>query len=525
MKALEVVAAALGRSMGLRVEFDLDAPTAYTDGRRIVLPELPLLAGEDLETVVLGLMVHEAGHNRLRSIQEPPAGITVTPFIKGLQNGLEDIRIEEGMMRLYRGGKRHLEKIIEYGIRVGWFDPNPVKARPADLVDFGLLFKFRHERLGQNALAQAATNWETAAIATLGEALWRQIVAIAEPATRASSVDAPDGPWHAAQKIANLLSQVAQNGNTGGQPQNRRGNSSGNKVAKAAQKAVDATEKQVSATDLGAIVEDKGGTKKVIRQDAGGGSASSDSCPVIVCATGGNLDPSVLPTADKLYRKTAGPLEAKLWARAQEEVFAARTGTGGVVTHVLHRVHTDARVFSRRVEGESRNMAVLMLVDNSGSMRHQGSAKHPMHHAAAGMVALGRLFSSLGIEYAADGFDDAYFVRKPFGSLPVTMSTNLPVTGGGCTNLARAVSIGVTRLIQRDEEKKILLVLTDARVGASEEYRLAVVDREAGRVGVDVRYVCITPDRIHWSFAGKRLGVADVEDTGKALIGAFAQSI
>lgn len=525
MKALEVVAAALGRNMGLRVEFDLNAPTAYTDGRKIVLPELPLLAGEDLETVVLGLMVHEAGHNRLRSIQAPPAGITVTPFIKGLQNGLEDIRIEEGMMRLYRGGKRHLEKIIEYGIRVGWFDPNPVKATPADLVDFGLLFKFRHERLDQKALAQAAANWETAAIATFGEPLWQQIVAIAEPATRASSVDAPDGPWHAAQKIADLLAQVALNGNPSGGPQGRRGKTAGNKAAKAAQKAVDATEKQVSATDLGAIVEDNGGTKKVMQEDAEGGSASSDSCPVIACAAGGNLAPSVLPTAEKLYRQTAGPLEAKLWARAQEEVFAARTGTGGVVAQVLHRAYTDARVFCRRVEGESRNMAVLMLVDNSGSMRDQGSVKHPMHHAAAGMVALGRLFSSLGIEYAADGFDDVYYVRKPFGSTPVTMSTNLPVVGGGLTNLARAVSIGVTRLVQRDEEKKLLLVLTDARVCASEEYRLAVVDREAVRVGVDVRYVCITPDRIHWSFAGKRLGVADVTDAGKALIGAFAQAI
>ena len=98
MKALRILAAALGRSIGgVSVTVDPSADTAYTDGRQVVLPLLPDVGGEDLEDLLLGLTAHEAFHIRFTfggKAAEPPAGVIVTPFIKRLQNGLEDPRIE-----------------------------------------------------------------------------------------------------------------------------------------------------------------------------------------------------------------------------------------------------------------------------------------------------------------------------------------------------------------------------------------------------------------------------------------------
>ena len=501
MKALRILAAALGRSIGgVSVTVDPSADTAYTDGRRVVLPLLPDVGGEDLEDLLLGLTAHEAFHIRFTfggKTAEPPAGVIVTPFIKRLQNGLEDPRIEALGMKQYRGIHKYLHKLIEYGIRQGWFSDAPkCREHPGNLVLFGLLYQFRAHFLGQHALDTAAKNWGDAVIKQFGGELWAQIVSIGEAAVRASSVDAPDGPWLAAQKISDLLGDAAKN-----YPNKKQG--------KAAKKAMEAQEDELRQTD----VSDMAGGSLA----AEGKNGSWQMTPTPTRQQVADIPDDVKLEAGRLYRKIAGPLESKLWARSQEETYAARTGTCGVVTTALHRLGTSGSVFARRIEGDSRSIAVKLLIDKSGSMDCINSGSESRHFvAAAGALALTRTFAGLGIEYSVSWFNGKFTQGRPFSSAPLKANEGWSCFCSGGTYMEGGMTHAGLELQSHQADRKLLIVLTD---GSVQEESVAAIDDALMRQGIEVRYVLIGK-LDGFDFAKGRVGSSD--DVGKSMIEAFS---
>jgi hypothetical protein len=530
MKSLQIVAAALGRKMGVRVRVDPNARTAYTDGKEIVLPLLRE-APEEIEKVVMGLMVHESGHIRMRS-GEPPKGIIATPLLGRLENCLEDIRIEAGMRRLYGGAKRHLDNLIEYAKARKWFAPLKGEVHPGALLCGAMLSKYRAEVLG-NKLGSIPDSWESKAVSVFGQQLWDRICAIAEPATRAKS---NAEVWEASNEILNLLKMQDQqvqsqgHGQDGqsqqgsdqdpGQQNPSQGNPDGSSQ-KACREALAAKEDDLPEMDIAKIL-----AKDKKLEDACKPSRSRGKIGEIRplgCCTG--VPDLVFRLSEGIYRRIAGPLEAKLWARSQAEEYTALTGTRGIATSSLAQAYTTGRVFRRVTEGDTRDISVLLLVDHSGSMGQVQDMK-PLAWANAGAVALAKVCSSLGIPVAVDGFNENYSICRPLQSTPITKANKMPWIASGGTALAGAVEIGASRLLQETSEEKILIVLTDAQIDQEEAQRLQVVDATATAEGLKVFYVVIAEKpQIGPGFPRDRTGVAPGDRCGDAIIEAFGKAM
>ena len=559
MKGLRIAAAALGRRLGVTVTVDPFASTAYTDGKRVVLPVLPMAGPQEEEDLFLGLVAHEAFHIRHTFLKgaydgTPPDGVTKTPFIKGLQNSLEDARIEKLGGKQYRGAPKLLANLIDYGIRAEWFPDAPKDdTTPGTLATFAVLYRYRAHFLGQHALDDAATNWEAAARQAFSSDLWDQVLAIADKAVTAKTCHGPEGPWLAAQAISDLLQQAADqsqpeqsqdqgqgdgqgegqgNGSDQGQGQ---GDSQGQKgdgsnaqpsghgkgcdltpdQAKNCRQAVSSGEDDIEKSDIADMAE------QVLQKIAAGHQNDNitESEPRHRVSDAFKVKTS----ADMLYRQIAGPLEAKLWAQAQEEVFTSRTGTSGIVPTALHRHATTGQVFARRLEGDTRTMAVKVLLDLSGSMGDVKTLSAPAHAVSAAAMALSRLFSSLGIEYSISWFGSYYSKGRDFSSAPLRQNEKWEMSCLSGTCLAQAMNLAGSDLVYCDQERRILIVLTD---GDADVVSTQATDKALLNDGVDVRYVLLGDAGLAITqFAGDRAGQAPANQAGKALIDAFRLSV
>ena len=108
MDCLPLLASVLGNRYGVTVE--IGGSEAYTDGKTIHLPALPLDSEPELITMIRGFLDHESAH-----IRETDFGVLkqaqLIPFQHNLFNILEDYRVEERLSARYpgcRGNFRHL---------------------------------------------------------------------------------------------------------------------------------------------------------------------------------------------------------------------------------------------------------------------------------------------------------------------------------------------------------------------------------------------------------------------------------
>lgn len=156
--SLPLVAKAMGRNMGVKVQFYNGG--AKTDGSTIYLPHLPLNDPE-VNTLGLGLIIHEAGHirysdfsesflNRLQSLN--------SSLIASLGNCFEDVRMELCVMRDYPGAEKHLNKLMAKLIEDEFFSIQA--ATPPDILLKYLLFNLRYWVLGQECFLPLAEHME-----------------------------------------------------------------------------------------------------------------------------------------------------------------------------------------------------------------------------------------------------------------------------------------------------------------------------------------------------------------------------
>lgn len=498
MKALQIMASAIGKSIGgISVRVDPQATTAMTNGRVVILPVLPTLSSsEEQENVLLGMVCHEAFHIRYtfygKERDHKPEQIQYTPFKKELENALEDIRIERRGMERYPGTRKYLLGLVRFCVKQQWFPdaPGPTE-HPANLVIYGLLFLYRRTVLKQ-PLAKASKNWVVKAIEVFGSDLWKKIVSIADSATVSSAVDAADGPWWAAEKIALLLGSSAD-------------------LPEEAKKSVGAGEGDLRFGDIGKIVKIDASSPVV--QSSG---SRLEELPVVERVSQPRLQPAKTE-AQRIYRKICGSLEAKLWATSQSEEWVSRTGTYGVASSALHQAGTTGRVFRSRIEGDSRSIAVHLLIDNSGSMGDVDNDKTAAYWAHAGAIALAKLFSSVGIEWSISWFGHFWARGRGYSSAPLRDSDGWYGTSLGGTDLVGSMSQAGMTLLPIEADRKLLLVLTDGLVKGD---ALPVMDNSLAEQGIETRYALIGT-LSGFEFAGSRVCSGSGEDAAKTLMGAF----
>ena len=151
--ALPIVARAVGRKLDVTVR--IGGTNAYTDGKNIQLPALPLDEdGDRLATLAFGYLEHEAAHVRYTDMDNYKPD---SPVHQMFTNIFEDVRIEKALGGEYPGFAEDLrgltEILVEKGEMGGDLDPNlPLAAK----VGNHALLKCRHEVLGPDALKEPA---------------------------------------------------------------------------------------------------------------------------------------------------------------------------------------------------------------------------------------------------------------------------------------------------------------------------------------------------------------------------------
>ena len=158
-RALPMVARTIGRRLDVSV--GIGGPDAFTNGKHIQLPALPLDAPDDeLATVAFGYLEHEAAHVRYTDMEAftPESGLH-----RMFTNIFEDVRIEKALGEEYPGFVEDLRGLTEILVRDGEMGgpQDPDASIAAKMGEYALL-RCRHEVLGPDALKEPAERAEKA---------------------------------------------------------------------------------------------------------------------------------------------------------------------------------------------------------------------------------------------------------------------------------------------------------------------------------------------------------------------------
>ena len=177
--AAPLVAAALGRSLGVEVRFGSQG-APRTNGEVIFIPSLPLEVPDRARTQLWGFIHHEAMH--IRQTDFPVFEIIAAEndeLLRHLFNILEDVRGEAAQFRLYPGSQKVLRDTMIELVESGFFaDPEP-DISPAALVCGFLIRELRLSVLGQLAFDKQAQVYRSLLVHALGESFTTRLVAIA----------------------------------------------------------------------------------------------------------------------------------------------------------------------------------------------------------------------------------------------------------------------------------------------------------------------------------------------------------
>lgn len=173
--ALPLIAQHLGSQYGVKVVFG-NYDTAMTDGQNIFMPHLPL---EDDTTATLanGFIDHESAH-----ILETDFSVRgKTPIEKHLLNIVEDLRIEQALVKRFPGTRKNLNQLVALLVEKGGFFDAPESDNPANTLLNTALICGRCDVLEQHALDETANRAEKQFREQLGDnALTRLRALLAE---------------------------------------------------------------------------------------------------------------------------------------------------------------------------------------------------------------------------------------------------------------------------------------------------------------------------------------------------------
>lgn len=199
-------------------------------------------------------------------------------------------------------------------------------------------------------------------------------------------------------------------------------------------------------------------------------------------------------------------LEDLLSAMANVEQRYARSGRFDSERAVLTAIG-NRRVYRRKAAQEQFNTAVCMLVDNSGSMSRRAGrdVKDPtlMQLANASIIGMGNVLDQNEVPFSVISFSDNAQLEHDFDDSWRKTLARYCVEEEYGTRMGEAYLHAVSSLIQRDEERRIILLITDGK--PADWTSLEVSVQEAKRWGIETRTVLICPDEVSIDrFAGMK---------------------
>lgn len=182
ISVLPLIAKTMGEQVGVKVRFG-PYSTACTDGKDIFLPFLPA-EGEEIAVLVNGYIDHEASHIRYTDFtvkkKKGPHG--------ALLNILEDLRIEQNIVKRFPGSRKHLAQLVRLLTETEkGFTPPDEDANAVNHLIHTVLVCGRSDVLGQSALDDRANEAEKLFIRKMGKVAMTRLQGLIDQARRLES--------------------------------------------------------------------------------------------------------------------------------------------------------------------------------------------------------------------------------------------------------------------------------------------------------------------------------------------------
>lgn len=566
--SLPTIASVLAAQKGVRIIVGSEGPSTDIRAKVIYYPSYcKAIGGENERTLVEGWTDHECAH---LALTDPAAGEAAqSHFEFRLANAIEDPRIEALYPKRYPGSKRILAEMIGVMAADGNFSPS-TNPDPSDVVTMAVVTHLRSTLLGQ-ALSTQAVQWGALLRMMVGASLKKEILEIAEVgAVGASAWDA----LSAAQKIISLLKNQGNEPEESPQhpPEQQQGeeqDSAGSDDGKDCDNTIDAAgdEGDVNTTDVSGDSEgsspgddstddDTADSPKAyvlseqqlqtisdalesqcregeeaiaqaISQGVGSPKRNEESAEEeTILDTPNSTIPMVLSAeGDAAMRGTARRFDALL--ASQANVCRQTVSEGGRLRRDrLYRASCGLfDVFERRSRSEAINTAIDVVFDVSYSMGAVG-----IRNARETTLMLSTLLDRWDVQSHVMSFDDRITVLKDWRDSPRLMASRL-LAGlhGGGTSMGAVLNVAVRALCQRQEERKIVLIVTDGNPNSPAALNAAI--STAKRFGIEVRFVLIgdvDPDWFRSSCANEAAGIgkaANISSIPEAVFSAMREAL
>lgn len=528
LRSLAAVAAALSRRYGLDVTCSgAGAWTSVDPATGKMTVNIPASVSTDGDALLLlrGYLDHECGHARWTDFKAPSS--TRDPLVHTLANIFEDVRIEALMSDAFEGAKENL-----HAIAVKLFGGDEWRSR-AEVPD-------------QTACIAAWLLWHVRKDACPemehGAGMLRGFVdahapGLAEDLLRVLARhprDTTEDCWRAARECAGLMKTYSgQDRLDGRQNQTQEeqdrteqavrelaggdrrwaGKVKNNIERLAKRQLVAASARGFDPRDVeGSLPTPDRGMAGVVnraldRDNPGQGAseasadASHTGSPEACVASGGAYAETKeeRARADAVRSCLGRRLEALLQTQGSVRRGGARQGRRLDARSLWKAGAGDGRVFERTSQGHAPDAAVLVLMDQSGSMRavydERGNCvgspepgSQPIDWAnAACSGLLDALRSIRGIQAGLCAFSDQYSVLVPMGSGP-RRGLRVSAQASGGTAIGRAI-IDCSGMLPPQARRKIMIVLTDGQEGSF----VSDAVQQANDLGVEVAGVGIGP--------------------------------
>lgn len=474
LKSLPLLASVLGRQHGVQVT--IGGTEAYTDGKCVNLPALPLDVGSEVLALCRGYLDHESGHLRFTDFDAMQAE-HLYPVEKFIWNAIEDWRVEKALSEVYPGCRANLEWLA-CKIFVDEFKPSQ---DPATAVVSYVLLTCRAWSVPE---IEASRQIERQTVAQHYPQLLGKLDALLAK-VRAHCPDTRAAIDYAKQ-IAELIEehqepqpdeQAPGTEKAGGQglgqaPETRESEDQGQSQSQAQeqedpdQDGSDRDTPTPNQTEPIRITEENlpKTFSEQLADKLGTISALTPEEQQIHLAIPVRQTPAPLPEEEqrKALAETIGlryRLQGMLQATRMRDTAPSRHGR--LCPSNLYRVFVDnPKIFRSNSPIPAVNTALHLLVDCSGSM-----VGKPIRHARQACFAIASALKAVpGINLGVTTFPaqgETYSVTpvlehgKPFRDAGFMFETT------GSTPLTEALLWATQELCQQPEPRKILIVLTD----------------------------------------------------------------
>ena len=188
---------------------------------------------------------------------------------------------------------------------------------------------------------------------------------------------------------------------------------------------------------------------------------------------------------------------------------------GSLNVRALPSISTgNVNLFKRRDEVEGVDSAVLILLDNSGSMEYPKDGSTRMHAAVPVVVALHAAATAAGASVAVDAFNIATTPIVGWGAPTAKLAGLISkINPNSNTNDYQAVRLAGDKLLARPEQRKVLIVITD---GNGDRERTSKHVAALERCGVTVIGIGILLDSEMTSVYPSSINVKNLQDLASA---------